>query len=119
MKFRFGYIVLTALAGILMNSCIEYDMSYPRVRAEFTSFEVDDAVAVDIDPSTMTVTVTLSESGDLSNVSISKVSLSDNTRYKDAELPNTLDLSKGPYEVFLSNYHDYRWTIKTVQPVER
>lgn len=119
MRFRFGHIVISILAGVLMNSCVEYNMSYPRFRAEITEFEVKDATQVDIDPSTMTVTITLDEVGDLSNVIVNSVTLNEGTDFKNGAFPQSLDLSKGPFEVILSNYHDYRWKIKAVQPVAR
>ena len=119
MRFRFGHIAMSILAGVLMSSCVEYNMSYPRFRAEITEFEVKDATQVDIDPSTMTVTVTLDEVGDLSNVIVSSVTLNEGTDFKNGAFPQSLDLSKGPFEVILSNYHDYRWKIKAVQPVAR
>ena len=68
MKIRFGYITLVSMLVMLMHSCIEYDMSYPRQLAEFSVFEVEDAENVSIDPSTMTVTITLDEAADLADV---------------------------------------------------
>ena len=119
MRFRFGHILLSILAGATVASCVDYDMSYPRFRAEFTDFEVENAVTVDIDPSTMTVTVTLDETGDLSDVSVSTVALNEGSEFKSGTFPQSLDLSSGSYEVVLRNHHDYRWKIKAVQPVSR
>ena len=119
MKIRFRYIALISVLSMLMHSCIEYDMSYPRQLAEFSTFEVENALSVDIDPSTMTVNVTLNEAADMSVVHVTKVELKDNAVFKGGSFPEILDLSGAPYSVILSNTHDYRWTVKAVQPVER
>ena len=93
-------------------------MSYPRIRAEFESFEVENALNVQIDPSAMTVTVALDETADLSAVKVTSVGLNDKAFFKDGNFPQVLDLTS-PYQVVLSLYQDYRWTIKGVQDVER
>ena len=119
MKIRFGYITLVSMLVMLMHSCIEYDMSYPRQLAEFSVFEVEDAENVSIDPSTMTVTITLDEAADLADVHVIKAELKDGDVFKSGSFPERLDLSQQPHTVLLSNHHDYRWTIKAVQPVDR
>lgn len=93
-------------------------MSYPRILAEFESFEVENALNVQIDPSAMTVTVALDETADLSAVKVTSVGLNDKAFFKDGNFPQVLDLTS-PYQVVLSLYQDYRWTIKGVQDVER
>ena len=119
MKIRFRYIALVSMLGMLLHSCMEYDMSYPRQLAEFSVLEVENALSVDIDPTDMTVNITLNEAADLEVVHVTKVELKDKAVFKDGAFPEILDLSAGAYSVILSNTHDYRWTIKAVQPVER
>lgn len=93
-------------------------MSYPRILAEFVTFEVEGAVSVDVDPSTRTVTVSLDEISDLDAVKVTSVELNENSFFKAGEFPQVLDLTS-PYQVTLSMYQDYDWTIKGVQHVDR
>ena len=93
-------------------------MSYPRILAEFVTFEVEGAVSVDVDPSTKTVTVSLDEISDLDAVKVTSVELNENSFFKAGEFPQVLDLTS-PYQVTLSMYQDYDWTIKGVQHVDR
>ena len=116
MRFLKTYIL--ASAALLLSSCLEYNMSYPRILAEFESFEVENALNVQIDPSAMTVTVALDETADLSAVKVTSAGLNDKAFFKDGNFPQVLDLTS-PYQVVLSLYQDYRWTIKGVQDVER
>lgn len=93
-------------------------MSYPRILAQFESFEVEGAVNVDIDPTTQTVTVYLDELSDLKSVKVTTVGLNENSAFSDGEFPQVLDLTT-PFHVILSMYQDYEWTIRGVQNVDR
>ena len=115
---RFFKTYILASAALLLSSCLEYDMSYPRILAEFEVFEAEGALEVDIDPSTKTVTVSLDEAHDLSAVKINAVELNENSFFKAGDFPQVLNLTT-PYNVTLSMYQDYDWTIKGVQHVER
>ena len=107
---RIRQINILALVILLVSSCIEYDMSYPRILAEFVKLEVEGAEKVRIDPATMTVTIDLKEEADLAQVRVSSVELNDKASFKDGVMPEVLDL-RTPYQIMLSTYQDYRWTI--------
>lgn len=111
-------ILLPAIAVMFCVSCIEYDMSYPRVVAEFAKFDVEGARNVTLDPSTLTVSIELDETVRLDSVRLKEVVLAENVVYKNEALPEVLDLTS-PQHVMLSLYQDYRWTITATQPVER
>ena len=115
---KYSKILVLTLISLLLASCMEYDMSYPRIPAEFTEFSVAEAEDVVIDPSAMTVNIILKESADLANVRIDSLKLNDKAFFKDGAMPSVLDLRK-PYEVTLSMYQDYLWIIKAEQQVER
>ena len=93
-------------------------MSYPRILAQFETFEVEGAVNVDIDPTTQTVTVSLDELSDLKSVKVTAVELNENSVFSDGDFPQVLDLTK-PFHVTLSMYQDYEWTVKGAQNVDR
>ena len=110
--------LLLALAAVFFASCIEYNMSYPRVVAEFTKFEVEGAKSVTIDPSSLTVSIELDETADIDSVKVISAELAENVSYKNDPVPQILDLT-APHTVVLRMYQDYRWTISATQSVER
>lgn len=116
MRFLKTYTLF--LFALFAVSCIKYDMSYPRILAEFTEFTAEGAKSVTIDPATMTVFITLDEQSDLAQVKVQSVALNEKASFKGGDLPSVLDL-RNPYKVTLSMYQDYIWTIKAEQPVER
>lgn len=102
---------------ILAVSCIENDMSYPRIVADITAFEVEGQKNVTIDPSHRTVLVELGETADIKALTIRKFEYTE-----DAELLNpvdsVIDLST-EMTLILKTYQEYVWTISAVQPIER
>lgn len=102
---------------ILAVSCIENDMSYPRIVADITAFEVEGQKNVTIDPSHRTVLVELGETADIKALTIRKFEYTE-----DAELLNpvdsVIDLST-EMTLTLKTYQEYVWTISAVQPIER
>lgn len=114
--FRNILVLLLAVSSVL--SCIRYDMSYPRILAAFEALEVEGAEEVLIDKSSRTVSIEMNEQSDLSAVKVDSVALTEKAFFKDGNFPEILDLTS-PYEVMLRLYHDYRWTIKGTQSVER
>lgn len=118
MKKSLSYIFIICTLSALCHSCIEYDMSYPRILAEFTTFNVEGAESVNINPDKLTVSIVLDESADISKVRVLDVALNDKAVFKNGEMPEILDL-RTPYHVMLSMYQDYRWTITAEQTVDR
>lgn len=116
MRFLKTYVLF--LFAFFAVSCIEYNMSYPRILAEFTEFNAEGARSVIIDPATMTVAITLEEEADLAQVKVENIALNDKASFKNGDFPSVLDL-RNPYQVTLSLYQDYIWTIKAEQPIDR
>lgn len=116
MRFLKTYILVSF--ALMLCSCIEYDMSYPRTLAEFTAFEAEGAENVVIDPLSRTVTLELDEASNLSAVKVKSYTLNDKAFVRDGDFPQVLDLTSD-FQVVLSMYQDYEWTIKGVQHVER
>lgn len=109
---------LPFLGVLLLNSClITNDMAYPRIFAGFLEFEVEGQVEKpEINNSTMTVNVILNEVSDIKKVKLLSYSYTEGA--KGPDLGEYLDLSN-PIDICLTNYHDYKWQIKTTQPIER
>lgn len=114
------YIALLPFAAIALHSClIENDMSYPKVDMAFTAFAVEGQESVDIDAQARTVSIVLSETADISHLTITDIAFSDKVRctpYMD--IGDEIDLSE-PKKVTLSVYQDCEWTISATQPVDR
>lgn len=109
-------MLVLSIAGL--SSCLENDIPYPRIDLEFISIEAEGQTAsAAIDTKDRTVTLTLGEDVDLANVKIKNYSITENAEIS-ADITGGIDLST-PYEVVLSLYYDYEWTIKAVQSIER
>lgn len=110
-------IILSFL--LVLSSCLfKNDMSYPRLAGEFTSFDVPEAVSVNIDKTNRRVDIVLNELADITKVNCTYI-LSDNT-IAEVPVPNVLDLSL-PFDVVLWTYPDqsFNWTISATQPIDR
>jgi hypothetical protein len=114
MKKSLIYILLQFLAV----GCISNDIPYPKVVPYMLSLDVQDAIAVDIDQQTQTVTIYLSETTDLRQVHVRSVSFDSELAKPSVPLSGILDLRQ-PLEFTVSTYQDYQWTIKAERPVER
>lgn len=116
MKRIFTY-VFSILCLAAFSSCIENDLSYPRLSPDFVAFEVEGQESVTIDPSAATIEIVLGETADISAVKVLSYSTAN-----DAEIiggmPKVLDLTS-PVKFVLRVYKDVEWTISAVQPIER
>jgi len=112
--FTYIFLIITVLA---LGSCIENDLSYPRVNADIISIEVEGQKEVSIDAEKNTVEIVVGESVDLSGVKILACNLSDKAEVVGG-MPDSLDL-RNPVELILRVYEDEVWTISATQPVER
>lgn len=105
------------MLGLSMTtSCIKNTIPFPEIEIEILAFEGSGFTAR-IDAVTHTVTLTLDEEIDPSAVEVTTATI---TEGGESSLPlvGTLDLRE-PIEVTLSQYQEYRWTIRAEQPIER
>lgn len=118
MRRNLPYIAIFALT-FFVASCLKNDIPYPRIQANFLTFEVDGALKKsDIDSTNLVVKVYLEESTDIQNVHVSSYSVTANSVLSGADLSGNINLNNDIY-VTLSLYQDYNWTIKGVQDIER
>lgn len=111
--------VIAVLTSLAVTSClIENDMSYPRIKADITAFEVSGQKSVDINAETRTVNIVLEEDADISKQRITVLTLSEGARCDELAVDSYIDL-ENPVKVTVSTYQDYEWTITATQPVER
>lgn len=115
----FKNISVGLLCSVVMGGCISNDIPYPRIHAEFLTISADgQSQSAAIDATTQTVTLYLSETVDIRNVSISEYSITQGAKVEGVDLSEAIDLSS-PKKVTLSLYQDYAWTISAVQEIER
>ncbi len=116
---RYIHIIILSIGLTLLNSCIENDIPYPRIQANFAAFEVEgQSQPAVIDTVTRNVIVYLPETVDPSNVTVTYDSLSPKGVEVIGGLPKTLDLTQ-TVNVTLKLYQEYAWTIQAVQPIQR
>lgn len=113
----FKYILCIASLLAFHSCLIENDMSYPRVSAEFTAFEVEGQESATIDVQNRQINIELSETADITHLKVLNVAFTENTRCEPA-IGEYLDLSQ-PVKVTLSIYQDYEWTISASQTIDR
>ncbi|EJX04604.1 lipoprotein, partial [gut metagenome] len=130
---RVKCILSLALAAGVLHSCvIKNTMSYPRVFAGISEFDVVGSKSVDIDEKNQTVDIVLEEETDPAAVELKSLVWTEDARLasigdKSFDPPlssdETIDLKylnlTSPLKVVLRTYSDYEWTVKAEQPVER
>lgn len=110
-------VVCVILASL--SACIKNDIPYPRIHANFLTFEVEGASrAALIDSTNNVVTVYLSEEVDIEKVRVATYSVTAGTEISGANLSAPIDLSSDLH-LTLSLYQDYDWTIRAQQTIER
>ena len=110
-------IVMSAVL-MLQTSCVfENTMSYPKIFAGFTAFEVANASEVNIDNNKQNVSIILDEIAELSAVKVERYTLTDHAVLERDSI-ETLDLTDTNF-VNLYTYQNYIWSISAQQPVER
>lgn len=117
---RYIPLFVLNIGFLILCSCIKNDIPYPRIQANFATFEVagqsQDAL---IDTVTRSVTVYLPETSNPRQVAVVAYTLSpDGVEVVGTELAGNLDLTERCL-VTLKLYQEYQWTIKAVQPIER
>ena len=115
-KFTF----LISFFSLLAVSCLKNDIPYPVVVPHILSLDAEGAKAVEIDAHKQTVDIILEEDYDLKNVRINgyTTDIEENKLSLSSEIKGCHDLTS-PWNVTLSTWQDYQWTISAQRPIER
>lgn len=113
---KIKHIALALLGALTCSSCIENTIPYPVVEIDILEYEGEGFRAA-IDPTTRTVTLTLEEETDITQVKVTSVEITEEGT-SSIPLTGTFDL-RTPLAVTLTLYQDYYWTIRAEQPIER
>ena len=113
------YIYILLSLSLLVVSCIENTLSYPRVKGDIVAFEVEGQKSVTIDSERRIVDIVLEETADESAVKVLNLAYSE-MAVPNVQLPEVLDLRE-PVKVALATYPDqsYEWTIQATRPIDR
>ena len=117
MRKKISYII-PLFCALLLASCIQNDIPYPRIKAQILAIAVRGQVGTaTIDNATQTVRIELADTVDMRRVRIESLSL---TEGATSTLPadSTIDLTHD-YAITLSIYQDYTWTIQAAQNIAR
>lgn len=117
MRKKISYII-PLFCALLLASCIQNDIPYPRIKAQILAIAVRGQVGTaTIDNATQTVRIELADTVDMRRVRIESLSL---TEGATSTLPadSTIDLTHD-YSITLSIYQDYTWTIQAAQNIAR
>ena len=112
--------ILIFLIPLLALSCVKNDIPYPVVVPHILTVDAEGAKSVDIDNENRTVNIVLEENVDLKNVWIKEYTTDiDGDRLSVSDkIEGRHDLTS-PWNVTLSTWQDYQWTISAERPVER
>ena len=106
MRKSFKHLFFIAAAGLLASCSIENDIRFPEIHADITAFEVEGQVSSKIDIKTNSVSVVLGEDVKMNDLIIKNLKYTDKAK-------------SSPYQVTLSTFKSYIWTISATQPIER
>jgi hypothetical protein len=105
-------------AILLFTGCITNDIPYPVVVPHITSFDVQDAVKVDIDQDNQVITVHFAETTDIRNIQVRSVGIDEQEASLVKNIVGYHDFTS-PFKFTIRTYSDYEWTVKSVREVER
>ncbi len=112
------FSIVSALLILLVSSCIENDLDYPRIAAQITKFTVRGQIGnTIINNENRTVTVTVADTVYLKRIYINELEMTEGTTAQ-LEQGTLVDLSTSK-KVTLSLYQDYDWTLMAQQNIER
>ncbi|MCM1072015.1 MAG: PCMD domain-containing protein [[Clostridium] fimetarium] len=113
-------LMAAAFLAVMSQSCIKNDIPYPRIQANFSSFEAEGLKSpAQIDSANRIIDLVFEETVDMEQVKVTSYTLSP----KGVELLGT-DLSEPVnltrYLILrLRMYQEYDWVIRGSQPIER
>ena len=115
MKKTFIYIFSALL---FLTGCITNDIPYPVVVPHITSFDVQDAVKVEIDQDNQVITVHFAETSDIRRIQVRSVEIDEQEASLVKNVVGYHDFTS-PFKFTIRTYADYEWTVKGVREVER
>ncbi len=117
-KFIKSHLLILA-SSIAMVGCIENDLPYPDIQANFTNIKAEyQSQDAAIDTVNRAITLYLTDTADIKNVNITEYALSEGATLIGHEITGGIDLTT-PLNVELKLYRVYNWEISAIQHIER
>lgn len=111
--------LLYILFGIFfITGCITNDIPYPVVVPHITSFDVANAVNVEIDSDNRVITVHFAETTDMRSVEVRSVEIDEQEASVVGNVVGYHDFTT-PFKFTVRTYDDYLWTVRGVRNVNR
>ena len=114
-------VMAAALLALMSQSCIKNDIPYPRIQADFASFEAEGLVSpAQIDKTNRVIDLVFDETVDMERVMVTSYTLSPKgvTLVGGPDLSEPVNLTR--YLILtLRLYQDYDWVIRGSQPISR
>ena len=111
--------LLYILFGIFfITGCITNDIPYPIVVPHITSFDVANAVDVEIDSDNRVITVHFAETTDMRRVEVRSVEIDEHEASVVGNVVGYHDFTT-PFKFTVRTYDDYLWTVRGVRTVNR
>ena len=111
--------LLYILFGIFfITGCITNDIPYPVVVPHITSFDVANAVNVEIDSDNRVITVHFAETTDMRSVEVRSVEIDEQEASVVGNVVGYHDFTS-PFKFTVRTYDDYLWTVRGVRNVNR
>ncbi len=113
-------VIAAALLAILSQSCIKNDIPYPRIQANFTSFEAEGlASPAKIDEQNRFIDLVFDETVNLEQVNVTSYTIGpEGAKLVDGNLSEPVNLTR--YLILtLRLYQDYDWVVRASQPISR
>ncbi len=103
--------------------CIDNDLPYPLILGQVQSMTIEGATQIKIDASSQIVSVVLSDTVDLRQVTITEMTITDDSRstLNAGEVINLCSDERygvgDPYSFTISTFQEYEWSIVAEQPI--
>lgn len=113
-------VIAAVLLAILSQSCIKNDIPYPRIQANFTSFEAEGLVSpAKIDEQNRFIDLVFDETVNLEQVTVTTYTIGpEGAKLVDGNLSEPVNLTR--YLILtLRLYQDYDWVVRASQPISR
>lgn len=111
--------ILSAAVMALAAGCIKNDIPYPRIHANFLTFNAEGQdTGTAIDSVNRVVTLTFGESVDITRVVVTDYTITPGAEVVGDALASPVDLSS-PLYVTLRLYQDWDWVIRANQTIQR
>ncbi len=113
------YSFLTVVGIVALSACLKNDLSYPNEKAYITAFAVEGQRSSTTNNTTMTITIDLQETADMSALVVDSTAVTEGAYCENLPMKgDVIDLTS-PQTFTVTIYYGYTWTVSATQTVDR